>query len=249
MDLLKQVTICLPKKDQDFEAKFLNFLAKFGTKRGNSINFELSDSDYLPETAFKFGDCQTAQARFLGSTEFKIDITNTTGREKKSPLAYTPIEFDDFLERAKTLNFEFLDHIGFDIFWPRDAHPEIAKAREVLSKESLYYLNQHGENWDFIIPAKEEETKTKDLDYKAIRRPKFELVTLNYTSTPIIQFDMSIKENFEQIKELFPEGLRDDYLKNIWVYIDNPYGLDICAVIGHRGKADWYRFLKKGLLK
>jgi hypothetical protein len=248
MKTLQSITICVPQKDQDFERKFLDFLSKFGVKRRSSIIFEKSSSEYVPEIGFTFGDCQAAEATFLGSREFKISILNTTGLEKKSPLAYTPIVLDDYLDRVESLNFEFIDHIGFDIFWPKGVHPEIAKAREVLSKGSLYYLNQTGENWDFIIPATQEEIKSKELDYKVIRRPKFEIVTLDYTSTPIIQFDMSVKENFEQTKKLFPEGYPDDYLKNVWVYIDNPYGLYICAVIGHRGKADWYRFLKKGLI-
>ncbi len=249
MKMLESITIRLPRKDRDFENKFLNFLGQFGIKKGDKITFQRSSDKYLPRTAFEFSDCQTAEAIFCSSTEHKVKIANTTGQEKKSPLAYTPIKLGEFLERVKNLNFEFVDHIGFDIFWPRGAHPAIQQAREVLSKECLYYLYPTGEDWDFIIPATPEEIVSKALDYKAIRRPKFEIVSLDYTSTPIIQFDISVKENFDQIKGLFPEGYPDNYLKNVWVYIENPYELFICVVIGHRNKGDWYRFLKKGLIK
>lgn len=249
MEILKTATICLPSKDQVFEEKFLDFLAQFGIRDKNSINFDVSNSEYFPKTAFKFGGCKSPVAVFDHSRESRVEISNTTGKERQSPLKYTPVKLGDFLERAEDLNFEFLDHVGFDIYWPEGAHPEILKARKNLSKKSLYFLNTTGENWDFIIPATASEITSKELDYKPIRRTKFEIVSLDYTSTPIIQFDISVKENFDQIKELFPEGYPDNFLKNVWVYIDNPYGLYICAVIGHRGKADWYRFLKKGLIK
>jgi len=248
MKILQSVTICLPKKDQDFEVKFIHFLGKFGTTDQNSVSFTSSDESYYPKSSFKFEGCEKPRAIFKGSEKIEIEIINKTGKEKKSPLAYTPIKLDDFLKRVKNLNFEFLDHIGFDLFWPCGAHPEQIKLRNLLSKESLYYRYPTGENWDFIIPGTQEEIKAKELDYKPIRRPKFEIVSLDYTSTPIIQFDMSVNENFEQIREIFPEGYPDKFLKNVWVYIENPYGLFISIVIGHRGKADWYRYLKKGLI-
>lgn len=44
--------------------------------------------------------------------------------------------------------------------------------------------------------------------------------------------------DFAQIKYIFPEGIADSELRNVWVYLENPYGIDICLVLGENS-ADW----------
>jgi hypothetical protein len=248
MKLLNSITICLPKRDQDFEEKFLSFLSQFGKRDNSSIDFKISDKSYVPRISFKFAACSAPQAIFDASKTIEVGITNTTGQTRKSPFIYSSISLDEFIFRAKELSFEFLDHAGFDVPWFDGVHPDINKLRDFLPEECLYSRYPTGEDWDFIIPATQKEIATRELDYRVIRRPKFEIVFLNYSSTPIVQFDVSVKESFEEIRKIFPEGYPDNSLKNAWIYVENPYGIEICFVVGHRGNADWYKFLKKGLI-
>jgi len=44
--------------------------------------------------------------------------------------------------------------------------------------------------------------------------------------------------------QLFPEGIADTALKNVWVYLKNPYGVDICLVIGEHEDGDWSDFFE-----
>ena len=249
MEILKSVTICLPHKDKDFEEKFLDFLSQFGKRDKNSIAFQSSDKNYSPLIDLKIGDCELPVVTFNLPDVNEIKLVNKSGKLKKSPYDHSPISIQEFLSRAKLLNFEFLDHLGFDIPWFEGVHPEIESLRNSLSSQSLYYLYPSGENWDFIIPATKDEILSKKISYEAIRRPKFEIVSLNDSSKPIVQFDMSVKESFKEIRQLYPEGIPDNYQGNVWVYIKNPYGINICFVVGHRSKADWYKFLEKGLIK
>ena len=242
MKLLNKIEIELPDIQTTFKNDFLNFLSNFGVVENNSISFKSSNEEYLPKISLSFSATKTARVRF---DEKVVEIKNSTNENKKSPYNYSPISLSEFMLRKQELNFEFLDHVGFDIPWFEGVHPDIAGLRKSLPKRCFYFLYPTGENWDFIIPAAKEEVSSKEITYQAIRRPKFEIVSLDYTSSPIIQFDVSVSENFEQIKQIFPEGIPDNSLKNVWVYIINPYGLDICFVIGHRGKSDWYDFLKK----
>lgn len=249
MKILESIKICLPDKDSDFQKNFLGFLKQFGKRRTNSVSFQKSNELYYPRVDLEFGTYQVPAVFFESTKKINVELVNKTNQSKKSPYSYSPISLFEFISRSKSLNFEFLDHIGFDIPWFDGLNPDIKNLRDFLSSQCLYYLYPTGENWDFILPATEEEILTKNIDYKTTRRSKFEIVSLDYTSSPIIQFDMSVSESFEEIKKVFPEGIPDNFLKNIWIYIENPYGLDICFVVGHRSKTDWYKFLKNGLIK
>ena len=52
----------------------------------------------------------------------------------------------------------------------------------------------------------------------------------------------SVRTRFEELKILFPEGIIDQDLIIIWVYLTNPYGIDICVVIGEKRNGDWSDF-------
>lgn len=126
-------------------------------------------------------------------------------------------------------------------------HPEIQTLREYCKDKSLYHLFPTGENWDFIIPAtKEEITGKASIEYSLLRRPKVEIVTFEKTSKPLIQIDVNIskKTTLDELKKLFPEGLVDENINNIWIYMKNPLGIDICYVLNPGDDPDWSPFFK-----
>jgi hypothetical protein len=88
----------------------------------------------------------------------------------------------------------------------------------------LYHEFPTGEPWDFIIPGDTHEIDHhKAVDYTKIRRPKFEVVSFDKASTPLIQFDVGVNLNYETFAPLFPESINDPEFRNIWVYLENPF--------------------------
>ncbi len=49
---------------------------------------------------------------------------------------------------------------------------------------------------------------------------------------------------YEKLKQLFPEAIADDELRNIWVYLKNPYELDFCLVLNEPTDTDWSGFFE-----
>jgi len=138
-----------------------------------------------------------------------------------------------------------LDHVGFNLPWFEDGvHPEILKLRKLLAPASAYYLFPTGENWDFILPASKAEITSNSIDLSKDRHPKFEIVSFDMTSTPLVQIDCAVQQPYEAIKQRFPEGIPEDNLKDTWVAIQNPYGIDIFFVIGELKDKDWSGFLR-----
>ena len=87
-----------------------------------------------------------------------------------------------------------LDHVGFNLPWfGRAVHPAIADLRNRLKQVCLYHLFLTGEPWDFIIPGELAKIRKLDaIDYNQIRRPKFEIVSFDRASTPLVQIDLSV---------------------------------------------------------
>jgi hypothetical protein len=104
----------------------------------------------------------------------------------------------------------------------------------------LYHRFPSGEPWDFIIPGNRDEIARQEaVDYTMVRRPKFEIVSFEKASTPLLQFDIQMNTSYEILQGLFPEALDDPLIRNLWIYLENPYGLDICLVANEFSEKDW----------
>jgi len=143
-----------------------------------------------------------------------------------------------------------LDHAGINLPWfSQGLHPVIQSLREALAASCLYHQFPSGEPWDFIIPGDVEEIRqVKPVEYNTTRRPKFELVSFETDSKPLVQFDLGVDAGYEVFQPLFPEALNDPQFHNIWIYLENPLPLDVCLVINQFGSADWSPFFKDSRL-
>lgn len=247
MSFLHNIDIILPNTHKRFQQDLFSFLSHFGEVQDSQLSFTQSNTQYLPHIHLRFEEYSMPIVQFFSEGHpINIQLVNKTGVEKKSKYTYKHIEITNFLERMKDVQVLNLDHIGFDIPWFEGIHPEIIELREALKDKSLYHLFPTGEPWDFIIPGSEEEIeRSLSVDYAEIRKPKFEIVSLDTVSTPIIQFDFSVKNSFSELATLFPEAIHIEELKNIWVYIKNPYGVDICFVVNEYEEGDWSNFFSK----
>lgn len=72
-----------------------------------------------------------------------------------------------------------------------------------------------------------------------VRRPKFEIVSFDKASTPLLQLDIQMNTSYEILQGLFPEALDDPLICNLWIYLEYPYGLDICLVANGFSEKDW----------
>ncbi len=238
-----QCTIQLPDYDPAYANKLLGLLEIFGARQGDTVLFDASNPDFIPRLGIGTADTQTPRALFdLGSEQIAVDITNQTDQERRNPETYSAITIDDFTARTADVQFLRLDHVGFNLPWFDGVHPEIIKLRQKLALQCAYYRFPTGEDWDFILPATPGEIKSGAIDLNQDRHPKLEIVSFDKCSIPLIQIDCSTDRSFEQIVALFPEGIADDFLKNVWVYVENPYGLDICFVVGEHTGEDWSSF-------
>ena len=177
-----------------------------------------------------------------------LKIENTTGASKLSPHIYQSIGIETVSQRLKASGAGWIgiDHAGFNLPWfSPGLHPGIQQLREKLSPHCLYHQFPTGEPWDFIIPGDLDEIfNQKEVDYTRSRKPKFELVTFEKASTPLVQFDISIDIAYEKFLELFPESLNDPQFKNCWVYLETPFAMDVCLVINETSEKDWSGFFK-----
>jgi len=245
MNILNSIHIALPKKDGAFTERLIAFLSPLGTVVDGGITFTKSNDSFFPELGFsiKASDAPHVLFRSNDVFEVKIEILNSTGQKKKSPHTYTPLDIETVVGRLQGRNVIRLDHIGFNLPWFSGIHPDILKLRTQLSDKSVYKLFPTGEPWDFILPANEQEIQNQEtLDYSVVRRPKFEIVSFDKSSRPLIQFDLQIQANAQMIQNLFPEGIYDPGPNNVWVYLKNPYDLDICLVLNERKVGDWSEF-------
>lgn len=245
MNHLTQITIKLPATDDNFQSGFFKFFSNLGIIQNDCISFHASNENYIPKVTVTFSsETRVPSTEFLiGDEKQIVELSNKTGQEKSSPHSYEDIELNDFLNRMTGIQPTNLDHAGIDLPWFDGIHPEIIALRNLLKQSSLYYLFPSGEPWDFIMPGTiEEVSKHNDPDLTLVRRPKFEVVSLDKCSTPIIQFEFHVKVPYKQLLDMFPEGIGVDEVKCVWVYIKNDYGVDICMVVNEDLNNDWCEY-------
>lgn len=111
-------------------------------------------------------------------------------------------------------------------------HPRIEELRRALAPRCLYHTFPSGEPWDFILPGTPAEIGGGAVDYGLVRRPKFEVVSFDRCSRPILQIDIGCDRSLTELQAVFPEALVDHAIGNAWIYVDGPLGLDLCLVMG-----------------
>jgi len=243
MDVLQQVTFHLPNNDRHFGDALLSLLAAFGDRNGDRVDLRKSDPTFLPNICFVLDGVTRPTVEFdIPDHPIEIALENKTGQERKSREVYRHIDVEDFVGRMSHLETVRLDHVGFDLPWFDGVHPDILMLRRELGGRSAYYRFPTGEEWDFILPASPDEIRNNTLDLGKDRHPKLEIVSFEKSSTPLIQLDFSVRETFEALVSSFPEGIVDRGAKNVWVYVANAYGIDVCFVIGEHQDGDWSGF-------
>jgi hypothetical protein len=248
-DYLEKITISLPGAQAGFNNRLASLLAVLGRKKSHALDLTGSDPGFYPRLAIDF---QSARSDIfvdflLSSGEVdSIKVENLTGVRKQSPHSYKFSGIDEISRRFKAAGIQLLgiDHAGFNLPWfASGTHPRILQLREKLAAGCLYHRYPTGEPWDFILPGNLDEIAGHHaVDYNRIRRPKFELVSFDKASTPLIQIDVGVNQRFESFAGLFPEALVDPAFRNIWIYLESPHPADICLVINEYSEGDWSGF-------
>lgn len=241
--MLSNFKIVLPKESRVSD-ELKRFLGNFGNIDGSELDFEHSNKGFMPKVGVVFEDVANPKAIFIAEEKIEISIENKSNQVVESPEDYIEIELTDFLNRISGIDVGTLDHIGFNLPWFDGVHPDILVLRKKLATKCAYFRFPSGENWDFILPASQEEIENGLVNFDLVRRPKVEIVTFNKSSTPLIQIDFSLKTKYEQLTSLFPEAIADPDLKNIWVYIQNPWNIDMCFVVNEFDEDDWGNYFK-----
>jgi hypothetical protein len=245
--VLDEIRLVFPGRELAFGRAFLGCIAAFGTLEGDCCRLNPSDARYLPVVSVGLGDVAVVTAEFIGDQGRRgIPLVNATGVHRENPSAYGHISLHEFARRSAGLDFAVLDHIGFDLPWFDGVHPEVLGLRSALAESCAYYRFPTGEDWDFILPATAEEIVGREPDLSQVRRPKFEIVSIDKVSVPIVQVDVITGQPYDDLVRLFPEALAAPGLRNIWVYLENPYGIDLCLVLneGAGHLADWSPFFQ-----
>jgi hypothetical protein len=244
--ILQTITIEFPVKETQFAHELFRILHPVASIRANGLLFNKSDPALLPNLQFAVAEIAECRVIFaLDNTRtIKTDLVNMTGVKKDSPHDYGYYTIQELETKLKDLPICILDHIGFNLPWfAGGTHPLVAFLQSNLKNKALYHLYPTGEPWDFIIPGtKEEISNMSVIDYTKNRKPKFELVSFEKSSTPLIQIDISVDGSHSEIKKRFPKALHVDELSQSWVYITNPLGIDICFVLNEQKNSDWSDF-------
>lgn len=243
MRVLKSVSIELPA-NPSFSSDFFELLANTGHVSGSLLQVASTNSEFLPMLSIEFNETTQPRIVFRSTDDETAQIIdNQTGEERKSPHNYEHISLAEVQKRMWGANaIVAIDHLGVNFPWFDGLSPTITRLRQTFPTSCAYFRFPTGEDWDFIIPATENEFKNDDIDLSINRRPKLELVSFEKSSTPIIQVDCITTIDYEKLKQLFPESIIDEELRNIWVYLLNPYDLDICLVLNEPTDKDWSSF-------
>jgi len=251
-DVLEEIVVEFPSFDIDLNRKVLAQLDKVGFNVNGRLRFHRSNCDFYPIISIDTNSKNDRVATtFLTSRDCKREvlIENITGMTKRSPLKYSPLSINDIRERftKSGIVIDALDHVGFNLPWfSSDVHPVIGDLRHDLSSKCLYHTFPTGKPWDFIIPGSINEILLSDkVDYSKARKPKFEIVSFDASSTPLIQFDVQCRMKYEAFSRIFPEAIRDNQFKNIWIYVENSYHVDICFVLNETSSGDWSSYFKE----
>jgi len=250
-DFLEEIAVRLPGFDIHLNREILALLDKTGLKVNERLRFSRSDNNFYPMMSIDTNsENKRVSAGFLTSKGCKheVMIENTTGKIKKNPLKYSHLSIDDITDRfnKNAIMIYGLDHIGFNLPWfSSGIHPLIENLRRDFSSKCLYHKFPTGEPWDFILPSVINEISSSEkVDYSKTRKPKFEIVSFSASSVPLIQFDVQCDEKYEVFSRIFPESIDDNQLRNIWIYIENPYNVDICFVLNESSNSDWSFYFK-----
>jgi len=248
---LERVIVRFPNTNAEFTNSFASLVGVLGQNENHVLKLTSSCQGFYPQLLLDFQPVHTDILTdfVLSDGEIiSIKVENSTGLDKQSPHSYEPLSVETVTQRLVTSEVRLIgiDHVGFNLPWfSSDSHPRILQLREKLSPRCLYYRFPTGEPWDFIIPGDDDEiANRKAVDYAKVRRPKFELVSFDNASIPLIQFDIGVSVGYERFLQLFPEALNDPEFKNIWVYLASPYTVDVCLVINEFTERDWSDFFK-----
>jgi hypothetical protein len=248
---LERITVKFPDMHVEFTHQLASLVDILGRAENHVLELTSSDQSFCPKIRpdFQSGppDVLTDFAFSDGET-ISIKVENSTGLSKPSPHSYQPLDVETVNHRLMTSGVRLIgiDHVGFNLPWFfLGLHPVILQLRETLSSRCLYHQFPTGEPWDFIIPGDHGEIANRmAVDYTKVRRPKFELVSFNKASTPLIQLDVGVNASYERFAPLFPESLNEPEYRNIWIYLRNPYTVDVCLVINEFGAGDWSDYFK-----
>ena len=249
-DLLESFTLQFPAAGGAFNRSLAALLSPLGRASERGFVFRRSDPGYFPCIFLDFGsDRPTVTAEFALSQggRLSVEVANTTGQTRRSPHVYTPVAIDDVTARltAADVKLAGLDHAGINLPWFEGGlHPRLQQLRAELSECCLYHRFPTGEPWDFILPGGADEIgRARRVDYTRLRKPKFELVSFEKASTPLVQFDLAVNAPYERFRALFPEALNDPQYNNIWIYLETPFSVDVCLVLNAEG-GDWSKFFE-----
>lgn len=248
-NLLEVIILSFPSMADSFSDQFLTLLSPLGRRDTNQLEISCSDVKFLPRIKLSFSDeGEDVQVYFILAHEkmLFLSVTNVTGIDKLHPKRYQHLKLETINHRLESegIRLTEIDHVGANLPWfGKGIHPQISAVRDRLSTSCLYHHYPSGELWDFILPGDAAEIyRHKAIDYNMVRRPKFELVSFELTSTPLVQIDILSTGNYESLSALFPEALADPEFKNVWLYTQNPYGVDICLVLNEPSRQDWSKF-------
>jgi len=248
---LERITVRFPETNADFTSSLISLTEPLGWTEDRIARLTRSNQSFYPELVVDLKSGRFDVVAEFGLTNGEIiavPVENSTGLSKSSPHSYRPLSVEAVNQRLVTSGIRLVgvDHVGFNLPWfSPGVHPTIVQLREILSPRCLYHRYPTGEPWDFIIPGDIDEIAgRKAVDYGQVRRPKFEIVSFGNASTPLIQFDISVNVNYERFSRLFPESLNDPEFRNIWVYLQTPYTVDVCLVINEHSEDDWSSFFK-----
>jgi len=246
---LERITVRLPGTNTCFPDSLASLIAVHGRNEDHVLRLARSVQGFYPEILLDFrSDRPEVITDFTLSDGENISVTveNSTGLSKQSPHTYRSLRVESVTQRLATSGVRLvgIDHVGFNLPWfSSDLHPRILELREKLSSVCLYHRYPTGESWDFVLPGDVDEIAgRKTVDYARSRRPKFELVSFDKSSTPLIQFDIGVNIDYESFSRLFPESLNDPEFRNIWIYLETPYTNDVCLVINEFAERDWSDF-------
>lgn len=245
MSYLNQVTYSLPNIDPNFNSHFIDYLSPCGQPDSSSITLNLLNPQYLPSTKFQFIDIDTPQVTFTldSQDQITVELINTTGITKSNPHSYTHLPLPELIQRLLPIKLKTIDHTGFNLPYFDGLHPTITQLRQTLRDKSLYHtfpLHLASEDWDFIIPGTPAEiSNSSKIDYTNTRQPKIEIVSFDKSSTPLIQIDLQLADTYAHLSTLFPEAIPLPDIKSLWVYLENPFDLDVCLVLNEYHATDW----------
>jgi hypothetical protein len=250
MAILERIILRFPRQDDPFPRLFSQWLQVLGKERETGLELNSPGIDLFPKVQldFRAENLSGVRVDFLLSNgeTVAIDVENTNGESRKSPHFYTPLPIEQALQRLTEhgITLAGADHIGCNLPWFAGGyHPKVRVLRENLCRACLYHRFPTGEAWDFILPGTVEEIDGQEpINYSRTRRPKFEIVSFEKASTPLVQLDLQLTASYELLSELFPEALNDPELSNLWIYLMNPYGIDVCIVANAASGGDWSDF-------